>query len=174
MQVINEGMKLHISKCEDKNADWKVVGVLTDANVAIEDVSVNRTNKKGEVFPGFDTIRAGAEVEGTLWQSSTGKYYLFAPDPAKAKPAGAMAGMKAAQERKAEGIKEAQENKNMSIMIAAAFRDATLILNEMFPDIGNEPNVDVRLDAAMEMHRRIKDRYIKEWGATEKSLDVPF
>ena len=72
-----------ITAVADKTKDWKVVSILNAAGEIVENISVNRTNKKGEVFPNFDAITVGASVEGQLWQSSTGKIYLFAPKETK-------------------------------------------------------------------------------------------
>lgn len=76
-------MAHQIVKVESKNADWKVIQILNAAGELVENVSVNRTNKKGEVFPKFDEIAVGASVEGQLWQSPAGKIYLFAPKEQK-------------------------------------------------------------------------------------------
>ena len=35
--------------------------------------------KKGDIFPGFDDIAEGDKVDGRLWESDSGKQYLFAP-----------------------------------------------------------------------------------------------
>lgn len=69
----------HITKCEIKTKDWKVISVVTADGDSIENVSVNRTNKKGEVFPNFDAIMTNSDVSGQLWNSPAGKQYLFAP-----------------------------------------------------------------------------------------------
>lgn len=79
-------MSHSITKVENKNQDWKVVEILNAAGDLISNVSVNRTNKKGEIFPGFDEIVAGAKVEGSLWESPNGKTYLFAPKGGNAAP----------------------------------------------------------------------------------------
>lgn len=125
-------MKVYISKVEDKSADWKVVGLLSEDKTAYEGVSVNRVNKKGETFPNFDDIKAQAEVEGDLWKSPADKWYLFAPKkpldrPKFFKPGGGAAAIKKAQETKAENIAVAQERKHDAIARAGAFRDATLV-----------------------------------------------
>ena len=76
-------MSHKITGVVNRNADWKVVSILNAAGDIVENVSVNRTNKKGEVFPGFDDIAVGASVEGQMWQSPAGKLYLFAPKEGK-------------------------------------------------------------------------------------------
>lgn len=75
-----------IVKVENKTPDWKVVEILNAAGDLITGVSVNRTNKKGEVFPEFDSIVAGAKIEGQLWESPAGKTYLFAPKGGRVAP----------------------------------------------------------------------------------------
>lgn len=72
-------MAHQIVALQEKNADWKVVSILNAAGEIVENVSVNRTNKKGESFPDFDNIAVGAKIEGQMWTSPAGKQYLFAP-----------------------------------------------------------------------------------------------
>lgn len=119
---------LKITSVEDKSKDWKIVSLITSTGVSVDDVSVNRTNKNGEIFPEFDGIVKDADIEATLWTSPTGKQYLFAPKlpPQRPKFMGG-SGIAKAQETKAENIKEAQERKNEAIQLAGAFRDATLV-----------------------------------------------
>lgn len=78
-------MSHKITAVQNKSADWKVVEILNAAGDIVENVSVNRTNKKGEVFPGFDDIQVGATVEGQMWQSPAGKLYLFPPKGSQTK-----------------------------------------------------------------------------------------
>lgn len=80
-------MAFLVNKIEKKNNDWYVLSVVNGAGDLVENISVNRTNKKGENFPGFDEIREGEKVEGTLWESPANKLYLFAPKGSKASPA---------------------------------------------------------------------------------------
>lgn len=70
---------IKIEWTENKSSNWKVCTVMNESGATIENVSVNRKNKKGETFPNFDDIAPGREVEGDLWQSPAGKWYLFAP-----------------------------------------------------------------------------------------------
>lgn len=63
-----------------KTPDWKVVSLMGADGEEIQNVSVNRTNKKGETFPNFDDIKEGGTVDGRLWLSPAGKQYLFAPN----------------------------------------------------------------------------------------------
>ena len=163
-------------RCETKGDGWKVLGLMDMHNEAFENVSMNKNDLQGkQQWPAFDDVAVGSTIEGNVWKNPTSmKLSIFPPKPQTAPRAGGAPNIKAAQERKAEAIATAQDNKNMGIMIAAAFRDATLILNQMFPDLANETSPDVRLDAAMAMHKRIKERYIREWTETEKSLDTPF
>ena len=126
-----------ISLVEDKNKDWKIVTlevVEGDGSVMYEDVSVNRVNKKGEIFPNFDNIKVGERVKGNLWSSSAGKRYLFAPSPIKTQGGANKASggyktqvIKEAQETKRKDIETAQENKGQSIKISSTMRDAVLL-----------------------------------------------
>ncbi len=80
-------MAFGIIKVENKGADWKVVSLINAAGDLIENVSVNRISKKGDIFPGFDDIKEKTKIEGRLWESDSGKQYLFAPKGgAKATP----------------------------------------------------------------------------------------
>lgn len=72
-----------VVKAEAKTIDWKVITILNAAGELVEEISVNRTNKKGETFPEFDEIIVGATIEGQLWQSPKGKLYLFPPKEQK-------------------------------------------------------------------------------------------
>ena len=165
-------MIVDIIKCEDKTADWKVCGILNDAKTAIENVSVNRTNKEGKVFPGFDNIKAGATVECNLWQNPAGKWYMFAPDIKAAPKGSGMTGVKAAQERKGEMIQNALDTKGKGILVASAFRDATLICIEiMRKDPESEP---FDTPAIFALHDKIVKWYMHSWADAEKSLDIPF
>lgn len=72
-------MQYNITAVEKKNNDWLVVSGRGLDGTTLTDASVNRTNKKGETFPNFDSIAVGATVEGEPWNSQTGKAYLFPP-----------------------------------------------------------------------------------------------
>lgn len=123
-----------VVKVEDKAPDWKVIDIEISPGVFEHNVSVNRTNKKGEIFPGFDDIKEGAMVSGNRWQSNAGKPYLFAPDPLAApggggsmRGGGNRAAIKAAQEFKTASIDRAQDRREVGVKVAGAMRDATLI-----------------------------------------------
>lgn len=122
-------MLYKISSVVTKTVDWKIVnGMGADGSPLIE-ASVNRTNKRGEVFPNFDAITEGAGVEGEPWTSEAGKLYLFAPRVNKPKGTGrGNFDVAAAQVRKAESIKVAQDNTSYSVKTASTARDATLLL----------------------------------------------
>lgn len=117
--------KVLIEWSENKNNDWKVC-TIKEGNQTITDVSVNRTNKKGEVFPNFDGIAPGFEVECEIWKSQTGKTYMFAPKTQTAPRAGG-AGIKAAMVEKAKAIEHSQDRKDNAIQLSSTFRDATLL-----------------------------------------------
>lgn len=131
-------MAYKITGVQSKSPDWKVVSLITPDGKEVGDVSVNRTNKKNEVFPNFDAIVEGADIEGTLWASATGKQYLFAPKAPLQRPK-FMGGGTAAQEVKGKQIekaqettfthvKEAQDRKQDAIILSAAQRDAVLMV----------------------------------------------
>lgn len=64
---------------QKKSADWLVVSIINAEGDRIDNVSVNRISKKGDLFPGFDEIAEGQKVAGRLWESDSNKMYLFAP-----------------------------------------------------------------------------------------------
>ena len=104
--------KFQVEWLETKNADWRMA-TLSEGGQQITEVSINRKNKKGEIFPNFDGITLGATIEGELWRSPAGKAYLFAPREGTPRASGT--GIKAAQERKAVMIEKAQDRKSESI-----------------------------------------------------------
>lgn len=105
-------MQFKIEWCEKKNPDWIMATVTDLRGEQTENVSVNRTNKKGEVFPDFDKIMTGHTIEAELWISGTNKAYLFAP---KAKTGGNRPNMDRIMDKKAGNIAEAQTRKEQSI-----------------------------------------------------------
>ncbi len=121
-------MQHKILTVENKNNDWKVVSIAMPDDNTLQNVSVNRANKKGEVFPNFDGVIPNALIDGELWESGASKWYLFAPKqkPQRA-PSAAPAQIAKAQEVKRENIEEAQNRKQDAIQKAGAFRDATLV-----------------------------------------------
>ena len=114
---------------EVKSPEWKIA-TLTDDTAQYANVSINKVNKKGEVFPNFDEISNGGSIKGNLWQSPKGAYYLFAPKLAVAGQTGAFKGQQIAkaQEKKAEYIATAQDNKNEGIKIASTISMAVTIV----------------------------------------------
>lgn len=115
-----------IEWCENKSDDWKVL-TLIDGDQTLDNVSVNRVNKEGEVFPNFDGLVPSTTVKANLWTSKAGKRYLFAPKP----QGGSNKGVKSqviekAMERKETSIGKFQDNKELGIKISATMRDAVL------------------------------------------------
>lgn len=64
---------------ENKGKDWTVVSLVNAAGELIDNVSVNRVSKKGDVFPNFDGLAEGQKIDARLWESPSNKMYLFAP-----------------------------------------------------------------------------------------------
>lgn len=165
---------------ESKKDDWKVCTLreITEGSLTIDDVSINKVDKKGIAFPNFDQIMPGAQVHGNLWRSPAGRYTLFAPDPkpaaTAARPAtgGGNRGVAAAQERKAQGIEKAQDRKETGIMVASAMRDSTIIATALMNSQSQgEP---WSFENFTDMLERVKKWYLAKWSETEKSLDIPF
>lgn len=133
-------MAHRITAVQNKSKDWKVVTILNAAGDLMENISVNRTNKKGETFPNFDDIQTGASVEGTLWESPAGKTYLFAPKGATTQKAdsGPAANNPATQE-----IKNILMLKVIPQLDAIWGRLGTILKNQgMTTDDFKEPNFD--------------------------------
>lgn len=118
--------KVKIEWLEKKNPDWKVANITKGDGTTVENVSINRTNTKGEVFPNFDAIMTGYTLECTVWTSGAGKTYLFAPKQAATGQNGASkgAGIAKAQEVKSQMIKGAQDNKELGIKTSSTIRMA--------------------------------------------------
>lgn len=113
-----------ISNVVIKSPDWKVATVGTTPSV-----SINRTNKKGEVFPNFDAIVDGVTIAGELWASSAGKWYLFAPKVGNLGPKPAWVKKSdpiAVQKVVAKNVGIAQDAKNDAIRVSSTMRDAVL------------------------------------------------
>lgn len=120
-------MKLKLNWVENKSPDWKIVSVIAPDGFETKDVSVNKVSKKGEVFPNFDNLAAGQEVEAVMWKSPSNKWYLFPPQaesPRGGAPRGQYGGINKAMETKKENIKDFQENKQESIKMSQTLRDA--------------------------------------------------
>lgn len=119
-------MKFSIKWLETKGPDWKVATIVNEAGIEYEDVSINRTNKKGEVFPEFDSLLNGGTVQGEYWETpDKTKKYLFPPrvdKPAQRTFGGGQ--VKAMMKEKQEGIKESMDRKEHSIMESSSMRDA--------------------------------------------------
>lgn len=119
-------MKQHVDWIEIKSPDWKIISITDENGKKTADVSVNRVNKKGETFPNFDGITLSADVEGELWQSPTGKWYLFAPKLGGG-PRRASGGSLETVKQVAKNVEKSQERKEDGIKVSATFRDATLL-----------------------------------------------
>lgn len=135
--------KFKIEWSENKSADWKIISIKGDDGKLTEDVSVNRVNKKGEIFPGFDEVKVGNDVEGELWKSTSNKHYLFAPKKVSTSSYNAPRGggaVKAAEITR-ESVKEALDTKENSIRLSGAMRDAVLIVTTFYPNLEREENV---------------------------------
>lgn len=146
-----------------------------DATLRTPEGALTKTATIWSDFPGFTTLQPGGQVMGDLVEKGqyTTLYPTKAPAASTYRPriAGGASGVKAAQERKGEMIAVAQETKNTGIKIAAAFRDATLLVIEILNQVEGEP---LQKNEIFALHKEIRDWYIAGWGDTEKTLDVPF
>lgn len=174
-------MKYTIDWIEKKSSSWAIATLveIVEGSKTTTDVSINKFNKDETVaFPKFDELQPGSNIEGNLWRSpSTGKWSLFPNRPApksdsevmaRNTPAKGFSGAAKAMETKAANIEKAQDNKTKGIMVASAFRDATLLLT-------NHPTyAELSLDEVRQNHKAFVDWYIKSWNEAEEKLDLPY
>ena len=145
---------------EVKSPEWKIA-TLADDKQQYANVSINKVNKKGEVFPGFDEITNAGTVKGNLWKTPDGsKTYLFAPKPASTGQTGAFKGQQIAkaQEKKAEYIATAQDNKNEGIKMASTIAMAT---NVVIAILKNEQIIDESVIKGK--IREWREWFVAEW-----------
>lgn len=150
----------------EKKGDGWIVATLSDGTNKTTDVSINERNKKGEIFPNFNAITLGGTVEGDLWQSSAGKWYLFAPKAPKQGQGGVFKAkvIEEAQVRKESSINRTMDRKEESIKLSSAQRDAVLIVTTFYKDSG--------IDA-----QEIKEQIVKwrDWFLSEDfNTTIPF
>lgn len=123
-------MLLKITKCADKSKDWKVVSYETPEGGVTEEASINRTDKKGVVFPDFDGIMEGRTIDGNPWRNpSSGKWSIYPPKPESTgttvrSGGGIKANMEKVMDKKQENIRESQEHKDLSIKISSTMNKA--------------------------------------------------
>lgn len=72
-----------VTAVEKKTNDWWLLSLITPDSEEVHEVSINRKDRDGNAFPGFDDIKIQSSVAGTLWTSAKGKQYLFAPKKGK-------------------------------------------------------------------------------------------
>ncbi len=177
----------------EKKSDTWIVAILVEGienGKVTENVSINKTNKDGTIaFKEFDTLMPGHTIEGNLWQNpSTHKFALYPNRPApkndgevvaRSTPTRSFGGGAKAMETKAANIEkaqettfkhvtQAQENKNKGIMLAAAFRDATIMLTNM-PAYNEMTFEEIRTN-----HKAIVEWYVSGWNSMEETIELPF
>ncbi len=130
---------------EQKRADWYIV-TATDLSTGQKQtsVSINEMDKKTgkPAWKDWANMKAGDVLEGKLWQSQKGGWYLFPSQEdenangvvvrspnANFRANGATKGnqIAKAQQVKKENINEAMAQKEESVKQASTFRDATLL-----------------------------------------------
>jgi len=155
--------KYKVDFMEKKNEDW-IIASLSSPEASFPEVSINRKNKKGELFPNFDGIQASREVEGHIWSSPAGKVYLFAPSPENAaRPTRSPSAINKAMDKKADNIALAQDNKEKGIMTSSTIRMAV--------DIALAESAGLPFDVGV-FKGRVKvwrDWLIAEWDNTKSA-----
>lgn len=147
---------IKINWIEKKSDTWKVATVEVEGQT-YKDVSINRTDKNGRLFPNFDGLAAGMEIEGTLYTNKmSGKHSIYPPRE-QTNAGGAYRGsgkpsIVQAMQKKDESIAKFQGNKEESIKISSTMRDAVLLAIAEF---------DKELHPASRLEERIK--YYREW-----------
>lgn len=101
-----------ITKVEKRTNDWKVVSLIM-GDEEKTNVSVNRADKNGVLFPDFDKIAVGVDVVGSVWESKGGKWYLSALKENKGGPKSALS------EEKLDKILNAQTKMNIQLQLIA-------------------------------------------------------
>lgn len=120
-------MKYKLEWIEKKSPEWYIVSIGANGEITT-DVSANKKDKNGIMFPNFESWMAGHEVEGDLWTSQTGKKYLFPHKPQTTQggaPRAFGGGMGAKlMDKKNENIEKAQDNKQHGIKEAGSMSGA--------------------------------------------------
>lgn len=156
-------MKYILQWVESKSPEWKVATITNEAGLSYSDVSINKTNKKGEVFPNFDTMMVGHTIEGEYWETpDKSKKYLFPPRPINTSPrgSGSFTGASKMMEKKQEGIKESLDIKARNIAQAQdrsawmwAKTNASELLKGLYSDqISNDEIANQVLDLATKIY----------------------
>lgn len=125
-------------------------------------------------FPGFEQLANGSTVQGTLEDKGFGLTLnpgLMANRPMKSGGASSAA-IGLAQERKAENIKEAQTTKEMSIKLAGAMRDSTLIVTALWADIIKDVPAEQRRDRISEELGYWRTKLLEDYE--ENKGEIPF
>lgn len=151
-------MKLKIEWIETKSPDWKVATLKDSDGLPYDDASINRTDKKGRVFPNFDNLMAGQEIEGNPWKNPTsGKWAIYPPDEQKDATTGKFgrSGGMAMMKEKAKNIEEAQERKAESIAFFNATNSAIALVSKY------------QLGEMTESEIRVKIVAWRDWFLTE-------
>ena len=165
---------------EQKSPDW-IVANLQDDKGQYASVSINRVSKQGVPFPNFENLQNGGEVEGNLWLSPKGKYYLYAPNPEEGSELPPRAQtttqraytpksspIKQAMKQKEESIAKFQDSKENSIKLAGAQRDAVLIVTTMMQNLP-------AITSTMMGEDSIKEAIIKwrNWFLNDEEFNSP-
>jgi len=165
-------MIIKINKVEKKSPDWFVVSYQTPDGYVTDNASVNRTNKKGEVFPNFDSIVEGSTIEADTWKSDSGKWYVFAPKLASTgipqRSGGIAKQAEKLMEIKATNVGISQENKQEGIKITTSMQLAVQCALAEYA----KPNSLDDLEALIKKYRKF---ILNTWEIeTKDSEDIPF
>lgn len=156
-------MLYSISNVVVKSSDWKVVSIQGMDGSQADNVSVNKVNKKGEIFPDFDSIADGSKIEANFWMSDSGKGYLFAPRPIGTPKTGGVksATISQAMDRKEKSIGTFQDKKENSIAYNVALNTAHSLITAMI----SAKLINPTLEEANELIKENRDAWLAEWDS---------
>ncbi len=139
-------------------------GVFIDVEGKEIEATIWKTDSKGSVFPGFDTLSVGSEIEGNPWTNpTTGKVNIYPPKEKKA--GGNSANISNLMDKKAENIEKAQDRKSESIAYFNSVNSAIALINTKAYTEGGNALMDYR-----EFIQKERDWFLAEYKKwTEKS-----
>lgn len=112
--------------------------------------------KKVFVNSKYDDVIYDKVIEGSEWELvPDGDFTKIKYEKPKS-GGGSKAGMTAVMEKKSENVKEAQERKSESITLAAAQRDAVLVITNLYPELASyeEPHKTREIESKYHQWRK--------------------
>lgn len=101
--------------------------------------------------PSFDTLKEGDTISGEIKTNDRGYTSLSSPRSAGGTSTKRQNAIGEAMDRKEAGIKQHTDNKELAIRMAAACRDATLIIVHLYPELQKAPDEVLTKEEAIHM-----------------------